>query len=59
MSFPIFEVVPSKAGAGWNVMIQLRSDRVQYVCGFDTELEADDWIRRDASGWLRALDAKL
>jgi hypothetical protein len=34
-------------------------DQVQYVYGFDTQFDADEWIEREASEWVKLLHAKL
>jgi hypothetical protein len=53
-----FEIVPTKTGHGWRVLVQ-KPGQIQYICGFETETDADNWIRSESSGWLKALQAKL
>jgi hypothetical protein len=52
----LFEVLPMKAGAGWNVRITAESGPVQYMSGFDSERDASDWIEHKSKGWLAMLD---
>jgi hypothetical protein len=49
------EAVPTPAGDGWRVFIQWVSGRMQYVSGFESLQEAEDWIMNDSECWLRAL----
>jgi hypothetical protein len=49
------EAVPTPAGDSWRVFIQWVSGRMQYVSGFDSLQEAEDWIMNESERWLRAL----
>ena len=49
------EAVPTSAGDGWRVLIQWVSGRMQYVSGFDSLEEAEDWITSKSERWLHAL----
>jgi hypothetical protein len=49
------EAVPTPAGDGWRVFIQWVSGRMQYVSGFESLQEAEDWIMNESERWLRAL----
>jgi hypothetical protein len=49
------EAVPTPAGDGWRVFIQWVNGRMQYVSGFESLQEAEDWIMNESEHWLRAL----
>jgi hypothetical protein len=50
------EVVPAQVGNGWRVFIEWASGRMQYISGFECLQDAEDWIKNEAQGWLRALE---
>jgi hypothetical protein len=43
-----------KDGSGWYVLVQWGDRPSQQVGGFPTEDEAQKWIERDSSSWLKA-----
>jgi hypothetical protein len=53
------QAVPAQAGDGWRVFIQWASGRIQYISGFESLQDAENWITNQAQKWLRALDAQL
>jgi hypothetical protein len=53
------EVVPAQVGNGWRVFIEWASGRMQYISGFECLQDAEDWIKNEAQGWLRALETQL
>jgi hypothetical protein len=53
------EAVPAQVGDGWRIFIQWASGRIQYISGFESLQEAENWIRDEAQDWLRALDTEL
>jgi hypothetical protein len=55
----ILRAVPAQAGDGWRILIQWVSGRIQYVNGFESRQDAENWITNDANNWLRALDTQL
>jgi hypothetical protein len=55
----ILRAVPAQAGDGWRILIQWVSGRIQYVNGFESRQDAENWITNDAKNWLRALDTQL
>jgi hypothetical protein len=53
------EAVPALAGEGWCIFIQWASGRIQYVSGFESFQDAENWIANEAQNWLRALKTQL
>jgi hypothetical protein len=53
------EAVPAQAGDGWRIFIQWASGRVQYISGFESPEDAENWIATKAQDWLRAVNAQL
>jgi hypothetical protein len=49
----------AQSGPGWKVVIQLASDRLQYISGFDSEQAARDWIINQSQDWFCRLSAGL
>lgn len=49
------EAVPAQAGDGWRIFIQWASGRIQYISGFESVQDAENWIANEAQNWLRAL----
>jgi len=55
----MLKAVPAQAGDGWRVFIQLASGRIQYISGFESLQDAENWIATEAQNWLNALNAQL
>ena len=53
------EAVPSQAGEGARILIQWASGRIQYISGFESLQDAENWIATEAQNWLNALNAQL
>ena len=53
------EAVPAQVGDDWRIFIQWASGRMQYISGFESLDDAENWIRNEAEGWLRALETEL
>jgi hypothetical protein len=51
--------VPAQAGDGWRVLIEWTNGRIQYVSGFESLRDAENWIANEVQSWLRALGAEL
>ena len=54
-----FRSSPAGPAGGWRVQIWIGLDHVQYIYGFDTQFDADEWIEREASEWAQLLNARL
>jgi hypothetical protein len=54
-----FSIVSAGPSGGWRVQIRLAADHIQYIYGFDTQLEATEWVECQAGSWLKALQAEL
>jgi hypothetical protein len=50
-----FEVLPTSTGDSWRVRIT-DQDRTQYINGFDSREQADNWITNQGEAWLRSLE---
>ena len=55
----MLKAVPAQAGDGWRVFIQWASGRIQYISGFESLQDAENWIASEAQNWLNALDTQL
>lgn len=53
------KAVPAEVGDGWRIFIQWASGRMQYISGFESLDDAENWIKNEAQGWLRALENQL
>ena len=53
------EAVPAQAGDGWRIFIQWASGRIQYISGFESLQDAENWIANEAQNWLHALKTQL
>jgi hypothetical protein len=53
------EAVPTQVGNGWRILIQWASGRTQYINGFESLQDAEDWISNEAHRWLRAQENSL
>jgi hypothetical protein len=53
------KAVPAEVGDGWRIFIQWASGRMQYISGFESLDDAENWIQNEAQGWLRALENQL
>ena len=53
------EAVPAQVGDGWRIFIQWVSGRIQYISGFESLQDAENWIKNEARSWLRALETQL
>jgi hypothetical protein len=54
-----FRSLPAGPTGGPRVQIRIGVDHVQHIYGFDTQFDADEWIEREASEWMKLLDAKF
>ena len=54
-----FSVVPAGARRGWRVQIRFGEERIQYIYGFDSPFDANEWIEREADEWMKGLGAEL
>jgi len=54
-----FEIERSRDGASWRVRLSLQPDRIQYIDGFETRVDAQGWIEAQARGWLKAIETPL
>jgi hypothetical protein len=48
-----FESIASDSGVGWCARVTLPQGKQRRLGAFDTELEAQEWIDRRSSAWLR------
>jgi hypothetical protein len=55
----LLKAVPAQAGTGWRVFIQWASGQMQYVNGFESLEDAENWIASEAESWLNALNTGL
>jgi hypothetical protein len=55
----ILKAVPAQAGNGWRVFIQWASGQIQYVSGFESLEDAENWIASEAESWFNALNTQL
>ena len=55
----MLKAVPTQAGDGWRVFIQWASGRIQYISGFESLQDAENWIASEAQNWLNALNTQL
>ena len=54
-----FRSLPAGPAGGWRVEIRIGIDQVQYIYGFDSQFDADEWIERESEEWMKLLRAKL
>jgi hypothetical protein len=55
----MLKAVPAQAGDGWRVFIQWTSGQIQYISGFESLQDAENWIASEAQNWLNALNTRL
>lgn len=48
-----FESIESDSGVGWCARVTLPQGKQRRLGAFDTELEAQEWIDRRSSAWLK------
>jgi hypothetical protein len=48
-----FESIASDSGLGWCARVTLPKGKQRRLGAFDTELEAQEWIDRRSSAWLK------
>jgi hypothetical protein len=53
------EAVPAQVGDGWRIFIQWVSGRVQYISGFDSLQDAENWIKTEAHNWVSSARNQL
>jgi len=53
------EALPSQAGNGARILIQWASGRIQYISGFESLQDAENWVANEAQNWLSALNTQL
>jgi hypothetical protein len=53
------EVVPTRVGDGWRILIEWVSGRIQYISWFDTLQDAEDWIENNARIWVSSARNRL
>ena len=53
------EALPSQAGDGARILIQWASGRMQYISGFESLQDAENWVANEAQNWLSALNTQL
>jgi hypothetical protein len=46
------KAVPAEVGDGWRIFIQWASGRMQYISGFESKDDAQNWIKNEAQGQL-------
>jgi hypothetical protein len=51
--------VPNESGISWRVIIEIDPDRIQYICGFESETAAREWINHQSREWLKRLSSGL
>jgi 3-deoxy-D-manno-octulosonic-acid transferase len=49
-----FEVLPTTTGDCWRVRI-VELERIQYINGFESQAQAEDWVMNEAEAWLNKL----
>jgi hypothetical protein len=54
-----FRALPAGPAGGWRVEIWIGTDHLQYIYGFDSQFDADEWIERESEEWMNLLRAKL
>ena len=52
-----FRSLPAGPAGGWRVEIRIGTDHLQYIYGFDSQFDADEWIEREADEWMKLLGA--
>ena len=50
-----FSVLPAGPKRGWRIQIRLGGEHIQYIYGFDSLFDANEWIEREADGWMKDL----
>ena len=53
------EALPSQAGNGARILIQWASGRIQYISGFESLQDAENWVANEAQNWLSSLNTQL
>jgi hypothetical protein len=53
INFPIMTARSLEGGSAWYVLLEWPNGRVRQVDGFQSELEAESWIKEESEIWLR------
>ena len=53
-----FRSSPAGPSGGWHVEIRIDVNHLQYIYGFDSQFDADEWIERE-NEWMKLLRSKL
>jgi hypothetical protein len=49
----ILKPTPLKVGAEWQIAAQHPSGQIEMICGFKSEIEANEWIKSGSKAWLK------
>jgi hypothetical protein len=52
----ILKPTPLKVGAEWQIAAQHPSGQIEMICGFKSEIEANEWIKSGSKAWLKKRD---
>ena len=55
---PSFTIEKDKIGLGECIIAEWPDGRREVVTGFNTEIDAQDWIEQDSPRWLEGLQRK-
>ena len=53
-----FRSLPAGPAGGWRVEIRIGTNHLQYIYGFDSQFDADEWIEQEADEWMKLLGPK-
>ena len=46
------EAVQTRVGGGWRIFIEWVNGRIQFISGFETLPDAENWIETSARNWI-------
>jgi hypothetical protein len=56
---PAFTIAQTKPGSRWYVIITWPSGQKRAIPGFESAIEAKDWIANKSATWLQELDSDV
>lgn len=54
-----FEPIQTKSGLGWSILVRRPNDQIQYISGFEAEIDAINWMEREGPTWNYKMEQAL
>jgi hypothetical protein len=54
-----FRVAKTKSGLSWRVMVRRPRGQIQYISGFESEADAEAWIKNEGLAWVARIEEAI